>query len=105
MGGSREWEITDQANYDAYCADVDGMTNCGRPCGYFTMPLGQEILTYGGNAQFDPRGPEGRALETSVSATILDFEGDRLVIYSEQVQMFHLNEKPMEHGPPSYAGE
>merc|ERR1712051_298815 len=41
-------------------------------------------------------------MSIDVQSTIVDFEGDQLVVYAEASMAFKLDEKPYDDGPPAY---
>ena len=113
--GQRQWLVKNVTAYNQVCAENnqgDDVDDCldkeasdwGHPCGYVVVPLEQELLTFGGNTQFDPEGPQGRNIEVTVGRTMLKFEGTQLVSFTENTQYFVLHEKPSPDGPPAYAG-
>ena len=103
--GHKEWIVLDKKLYAQYCSNVADPSDCGNACGYFVVPLGEELLAYGGIGQMDPESPEARSLEIVAGSLMLDFEGDNLVMYQESQQTFRINEKPSPNGPPAYHSE
>ena len=87
----------------AFGNQVDKVSYCGEPCGYYQLPLMREVVSYRATSGFDPAN--GRHLGIMFGTTVVNFDQGRLVWYFEASQHFELNEDPQPMGPPKYIGE